>query len=419
MGISIGLVGLGQFGKTFAPLFKSHPQVDRIGLCDMEADRVATFAEDPFFRDTFHPKDAYTSFADLCKADFDALVIITQPWLHAPQCIQAMEAGKHVYSAVPIIMLPDDDETLEWIDKLIETSRRTGQYYMLGETTVFRPQAMFCRRMAREGRFGDFVYAEGEYCHDVDAACNLRRVMHQRTSNRAGADYKALMQRRLERGCSFGAMHYPTHSTSGPVNIMQAHATRVTAYGYANQTNDPFFAEYSFSNEVALFEMSNGAAVRIAELREAPGRLGQDPETFRIMGSRGSFAEGSFYEIERPDVQALDMERLNQPSVTQPTVPDMRDPLPPDVRRAFKRAINQDKSEVDLEHMDFTPSGHGGSHPYLVHEFVDAVVNRRQPLINIWEAARYMAMGVAAHQSALKDGERLPVPDWGNPPPDK
>ena len=59
---------------------------------------------------------------------------------------------------------------------------------------------------------------------------------------------------------------------------------------------------------------------------------------------------------------------------------------------------------------------HGGSHPHLVNEFVDAVAHSRQPSINVWEAARYMAMGVMAHQSALRDGERLDVPDWGDGP---
>ena len=62
------------------------------------------------------------------------------------------------------------------------------------------------------------------------------------------------------------------------------------------------------------------------------------------------------------------------------------------------------------------PRGHGGSHPYLVHEFVEAISQDRQPPINIWEAARYMAMGITAHQSALQDGERLAVPDWGDAP---
>ena len=416
MGISIGLVGLGSFGKAFAPLFKSHPLVDRIGLCDMEERAVAQFADTPFFKDKLAPGDCYSSLDDICTADFDALVIITQPWLHAPQCIQAMEAGKHVYSAVPIITIPDDGETLDWINQLVETSSRTGQSYMLGETTIFHSQTMFCKRMADEKRFGDFVYCEGEYCHDVDSTCNLRAVQHARTSNKAGSDHAERMQAYLERGCKSGPMHYPTHSTSGPVHVMQAHATKVTAYGYANTNNDPYFDDYAFSNEVALFQMSNGATVRIAEMRETPGTLGTDGETFRIMGSRGSFTENRFFEIARPDFANIDLDQIEKPVRTDLTPAEMRDPLPQEVQDAFKHAMNQDVDPSDLQNMDFNPAGHGGSHPYLVHEFVDAVANNRQPLINIWEAARYMAMGVMAHQSALKDGERLDVPDWGDAP---
>ena len=41
---SIGLVGLGQFGVAFADMFMNHPLVDRVGLCDREADRMEPFA---------------------------------------------------------------------------------------------------------------------------------------------------------------------------------------------------------------------------------------------------------------------------------------------------------------------------------------------------------------------------------------
>lgn len=47
MGISLGLVGLGSFGSSFARLFKNHPLVDRIGLCDLEPEGVARFADNP------------------------------------------------------------------------------------------------------------------------------------------------------------------------------------------------------------------------------------------------------------------------------------------------------------------------------------------------------------------------------------
>ena len=139
MGIKLGLVGLGMFGSQFAKLFKSHPLVDKIALCDCEASKVKTFLEDPFMADKVSAADCYESLDDICKADLDAIVVITQPWLHAPQCIQVLESGKHVYSAVPVITLPDDDETLDWCGRIREAVRKSGKEYMLGETTISLP----------------------------------------------------------------------------------------------------------------------------------------------------------------------------------------------------------------------------------------------------------------------------------------
>jgi len=391
MGISLGLVGLGSFGSCFADLFMSHPLVDRIALCDREPERVAAFAEKETWRVKLDPEDTYYSLDDICKSDLQALVIITQPWLHAPQCIQAMEAGKHVYSAVPIISIPDGDEILDWCDKLVDTCRRTGMHYMLGETTYYRPQTMYCRRRAQEGAFGDFVYAEGEYFHDVDdPRCNLREVQRRRLASKAGQEWLEYNKRYRERGVRNGPMHYPTHSTSGPISVMNAHAVKVCAWGYANRTNDPFFVHrtHPFSDETALFLMSNGATMRICEYREIghPAR-----EIFRVYGTHGSFENDHWFDKDKG---------------TELTVTEMRDPLPEEVAEAF-RAVSQTS--------DFY-GGHGGSHAYLVHEFVDAIAHDRTPATNVWEAVRYMAAGVMAHKSALRGGEALEMPDWGDPP---
>lgn len=391
MGIRLGLVGLGAFGSAFADLFMSHPLVDRIALCDREPERIAAFAKKESWQGKFHPRDAYEFLDDICQSDLDALVIITQPWLHAPQCIQAMEAGKHVYSAVPIISLPDGDEILDWCNQLVETCQRTGMSYMLGETTYYRPQTMYCRRRATQGDFGSFVYSEGEYLHDVDdPGSNLRRVRARRYASQAGREWRALRKRYDKRNIQNGPMHYPTHSTSGPISVMNAHAVKVCAWGYANRTNDPYFQEEksAFSNETALFYMSNGATMRICEHREIGHRA---REIFRAYGTKGSFENDTW--VTKEEVIPLRVE-------------EMRDPLPQEVTEAFQAH--------SLE-SDFY-GGHGGSHAYLVHEFVDAVAHDRQPAINVWEAVRYMAPGVMAHKSALGDGEILDVPDWGDAP---
>jgi predicted dehydrogenase len=392
MGISIGLVGLGAFGSAFADLFKKHPLVYRIGLCDTEPERVKAFAQRPDWQDKFHPRDAFADLDAICRSDFDALVIITQHWLHAPQCLQALQSGKHVYSAVPIICIPDGKEILDWCDKLVTAVEKTGQHYMLGETTFYHPQAMYCRRRAAEGAFGHFTYSEGEYRHAFDSpGCDLRGVLKHRRSSQTGRDYEKLSNAYHERGIRGGPMHYPTHSVSGPMCVMNAHATKVCAWGQRPVTDDPYFAENGeyFANETALFHMSNGSVMRICEHRECTAA--SDREDFRIYGTLGTFEQNAWCTREK-----------RQPL----TVDEMRDPLPPAVAEAWK----------DTATNSIAYGGHNGSHAFLVHEFVDAIAHDRVPAINIWEAARYVAAGATAHQSALKDGELLPIPDWGDAP---
>ena len=405
MGIKIGLVGLGTFGTIFAPLFAGHPLVDSVSLCDAEADRIAETAAIPAVARKLVNSQCTQNFDEICKSDCDALVIMTQPWLHAPQCIQAMECGKMVYSAVPVISLPDDQEMLDWCGKIIDTVQRTGVEYMLGETTIYRPHTMFCKRMAKEGKFGDFVYAEAEYAHDVDAFdCSLREVAAKRSKGRIGEQREGIMKPYFERGCKSHPMSYPTHSVSGVVDVVQSCPVKVSAYGFRNRNQDPYFARYDFSNITGLFYLENGMSLRVSEMREISPNIGLDGEDFRIYGTRGSYSNNQWADNGRTAPTPEPKEN----KYTKLTDEEMRDPLPEEVVAAFTEAVKEEKG-----HGDFMFGGHGGSHPYLVHEFVSAVAERRRPAISAWDAAMYMAMGVAAHQSAARDGELIKVVDFG------
>jgi predicted dehydrogenase len=70
-----------------------------------------------------------------------------------------------------------------------------------------------------------------------------------------------------------------------------------------------------------------------------------------------------------------------------------------------------------LEKVEIPPGmdygGHGGSHGPLTHEFICALVEDREPAVNVHEALAMTAPGIVAHQSALKGGERLIVPSFG------
>jgi predicted dehydrogenase len=258
---------------------------------------------------------------------------------------------------------------------------------MMGETSYYRPQAMYCRRRAAEGAFGSFVLAEGEYFHDVDdPGCNLRDVAR----NRWGKDWDISKSGGVP-------MHYPTHSIGGLLSVMKSRLTKVSAIGFVLPDDDWYRPDTvcgnAISNETALFQCANGAAVRICEYR----RIGRRTrEAFQLFGTDACFADdhGGCNWITKTETTPL-------------TVEEMRDPLPPDVLEAWRRNAGSDEGVY---------GGHGGSHAYLVHEFVDSIASGRLPAINAWEAVRYFAPGVVAHKSALRDGELLDIPDWGDPP---
>ena len=61
-------------------------------------------------------------------------------------------------------------------------------------------------------------------------------------------------------------------------------------------------------------------------------------------------------------------------------------------------------------------NGHMASHQLLIDDFCKAVYNETMPYVNAWRAARYTIPGLIAHESALKGGVPLDIPDFGEAP---
>ena len=420
MGVSIGMVGLGKFGTGFVNLFKAHPLVERIAFCDIEEDRVKKFAESAFMKEKFNPNDAYTSLDDICKSDLDAIVLITQPWLHAPQVVRVLESGKAAFCAVPIFCVPDGDEILGWCDEIIDTVRNTGKQFMLGETTYYHPEVMFMRRQAVDGAFGRFISANAEYAHDYSGAWgrSMEDVYSKRIASVIGSRWpRILKEKYIDKGILSGPMHYPTHSVSGPVSIMKSHASKVSAIGMKPTGLDDMFDKWGevFSNETGVFYMNNGAVFTAREYRE----ITTEGYKINIFGTCATWREETWYWTRREP----GLPRVPDKGEQKPTLREMCDDLPREVAEAYLLAENpartaeEIKDVIDAEGpIAYPPVGHGGSNRRLVHEFVSSLAENRAPAINAWEACHYMAMGVMAHKSALRDGELLAVPDWGEAP---
>ncbi len=62
------------------------------------------------------------------------------------------------------------------------------------------------------------------------------------------------------------------------------------------------------------------------------------------------------------------------------------------------------------------PNGHFGSHQFLVDDFMKALMTQKLPPNHAWRAAEYVLPGLIAHQSALRGGEVMKIPDVETPP---
>ena len=129
----IAVIGCGRFAKNFVPLFKAHPAVKKVYVCDLIPERAEWYSEK-------FGVEIIGSFEEaLASSEVNAIAIFTQRTLHGGMAIAALKAGKHVYSAVPCAT---DIEEIKEIERLVKETRLT---YHMGETGYYRAPAIFCR----------------------------------------------------------------------------------------------------------------------------------------------------------------------------------------------------------------------------------------------------------------------------------
>ena len=91
-------------------------------------------------------------------------------------------------------------------------------------------------------------------------------------------------------------------------------------------------------------------------------------------------------------------------------IPDYAHLLPTEIQDFTTKGVYDVASNT---HLSFTQgAGHGGSHPHLVHEFLMALIENREPFPNAAQSANWTSVGILAHQSALKGGEIMYLPDF-------
>lgn len=432
MKIKIGFVGYGLFSKDFVNLFGKHPDVEKVCVAELVEERREEIKK-------AHPEVAvYSSYDEMLEnADINCVAVFSQRQLHGPMVIKALKAGKHVYSAVPIGC------TIEEIEEIVKLVKKTHLVYMMGETCYYYPSAIYCREKYQNGDFGKFVYAEAQYYHDI-------REMYNDFKHSGGAQWK--------RVAGIPPMYYPTHSISMVFSAINQHATKVSCMGLRDDYPDDIFGEEKndfenpFSNETAVFRMSGGGVVRINEFRRIginkPSTYitcfyGEDAAYDRVIdnhffqiapftdrnGTRNEmylenvsdelmpeaylkFKSGATMKNSDNDCSAGNMD----PRLLEMEWDEHKSPVSIAAIEGFAKIQNRDRLPKSFR--TIPPFSHFNSHPFLVDDFCRAVVEGKLPPNNAWDAARYMIPGLIAHESALRGGELMNIPDFGEAPAD-
>jgi predicted dehydrogenase len=94
--LRVAIIGAGQFSSSFIHLFQAHPMVQEVGLVEPNIERRAAIAAQ------FDIKQSFDSLEKLWHSDFNAVAIFTPRWTHAQFALEALNNGRHVYTAVPM-----------------------------------------------------------------------------------------------------------------------------------------------------------------------------------------------------------------------------------------------------------------------------------------------------------------------------
>jgi predicted dehydrogenase len=358
--LKAGIVGLGQ-GRAHLAGLQAIDGVEVLAVADLDPDLRARVATERGIPRQYASLDAL-----LDDDEIDLVVIATPDHLHGQHAIQALTAGKHVLSEIP--MAPTIDECRE----IIRLTDQSGLKYQMGNQVRYAHCLQDIHGLLQSGDLGEIFYGEGEYLHNMEEFVAQREPGHWRMAparpqtTLLGGGPHAFDTLRWLMGTRF------TH-------VSAFHADRLNQWGTAVHTT------------VAIFKASSGATAKVTT---AYGMIRPYCLYYSVYGSEGSFERTRQQGGGGDDtVNYLYHSRLSGTSQMIPvTLPNFSNP---DLLRRIGTI------------------GHGTMEYEQAWDMVAAIRNDTEPPLGPREAAASIVPLICGLEAADAGGGLIDIPDLG------
>jgi len=363
--IKVAIIGLG-FGKEFIPIYQAHPNAEVYAICRRNEEELNKVGE------KFGIKNLFTNWRDLLDIEeIDAIHVVSPIMDHAEMTIESLKAGKHCACTVPMAT------SVKECKSIVQEKNKSGKVYLMMETAVYTREFLYVKNLVESGKLGRIQFVRGSHMQDMG------------------------LEGWPEYWLGFPPMWYGTHAISPLLALAGTEAESVVCHG-SGSISDMLAEKYGspFAVETATFKLRDSNIIAEAT-RSLYETVRQYRESLDIYGDKLSF---EWEQIQGENTVLFE----GGENARRIVAPDTDDKLPEEIAKFTLR-----ESIADDKHVSFIQgAGHGGSHPHMVHEFISAIKEGRDSAIDVTTAANWTSAGICAHESALKNGERVFTPDF-------
>ena len=143
--VRLAIVGCGNICQLNAPGYLAHPRCQVVALCDTDRTRAERRA-----REWGISPRIYTDLAALLEdPGVDAVELLTPTYLHADQVVAALRAGKHVSCQKPLSV------TVAEADRVVEAVAAANTMFRVTENFLYYPPIVKAKELLDAGAIGE------------------------------------------------------------------------------------------------------------------------------------------------------------------------------------------------------------------------------------------------------------------------